>query len=86
MVSYINNSYRDHLNEEKLQKVLEAFSPKSTPFFVLYRNEDLEYFKTIDPNLTAIEEISKADESQFVNYFITKIFNFIFYRMNTQII
>lgn len=78
MVSYINNSYRDHINEEKLLKVLEAFSPKSTPFFILYRNEDLEYFKTIDPNITSIEEISKADESQFVNYFISKIFYFSF--------
>jgi len=70
MASYINKTHHDMLNEEKLIKLLEAFIPKSTPFYILYRNEDLEHFKNIEPSIAAIEDVLKLDDALYVKFFL----------------
>jgi len=66
MASYLNKRYHDFVTEEKLIKIFDALIPKSTPFYIAYRTEDLEYFKTLEPSIAAIEDILKLDEALFV--------------------
>lgn len=66
MAAYVNKTYPDYVNEERLIKVLDALIPKSTAFYIVFRNEDLEYFKTLEPSITAIEDVLKLDENLYV--------------------
>lgn len=69
MAAYVNKTYPDYVNEERLIKVLDALLPKSTPFYIAFRNEDLEFFKTIEPSIAAIEDVLKLDDNLYVFYF-----------------
>jgi len=66
MAAYVNKNYPDYLNEERLIKVFDALIPKSTPFYIVFRNEDLEFFKTLEPSIAAIEDVLKLDEALYV--------------------
>ena len=67
MATYVNKTYHDYVNEERLIKVLDSLIPKSSPFYIVFRNEDLEFFKTIEPSIAVIEDVLKLDEAQYVN-------------------
>lgn len=66
MAAYVNKNYPDYVNEERLIKVLDALLPKSNPFYFMVRNEDLEFFKTLEPSIAAIEDVLKLDEALYV--------------------
>lgn len=70
MASYINKTHHEMLNEEKLIKFLDSYIPKSTPYYIVYRNEDLEHFKTIEPSIAAIEDVLKLDDALYVIKFL----------------
>jgi hypothetical protein len=54
------------LTEDNLIKIVETFYPKSPAFVIPYRTEDLEYIKTLDANINAIEDILKSDDNTYV--------------------
>jgi len=66
MAAYVNKTYPDYVNEERLIKVLDAMLPKSTPFYITFRNEDLEFFKTLEPSIAVIEDVLKLEENLYV--------------------
>jgi hypothetical protein len=65
VVSYLQNIIPDILTEDKLGKILETFYHKSPPFVIPYIVEDLEYFKSLDPNIVTIEDIIKCDDTTY---------------------
>ena len=69
--SKLNN---DFLNEDKLSKVLEMYIPKCPMFNIIYKNEDLEHYKTLDANggIINMEDIIKLEDNLYVIIF----FNF----------
>lgn len=69
MSAYVNKIYHDYINEERLVKLMDALVPKSTVFYIAYRNEDFEFFKTIDPTIVTSEDIIKTDDNQYVSSF-----------------
>ena len=83
MAAYVNKNYPDYINEERLIKLLEALLPKSNTFFIAFRNEDLEFFKTIEPSIVTIEDVLKLDNALYVKFlstfFLINFFIFIFY-------
>jgi hypothetical protein len=70
MAAYVNKTHADYLNEERLIKVFDALIPKSTPLYIAFRNEDLEFFKTLEPSIAAIEDILKLDDGLYVFIFL----------------
>ena len=68
MSAYINKFYFDYINEERLSKIIESLLPKSSPFILSLRKEDLIYFKDLDPAIENIEDITKVDEFVWVKY------------------
>lgn len=40
--------------------------PKSPIFYLLYMPDDLEYFKTLDPNINTIEDVMKTSAANQV--------------------
>lgn len=67
LIAYLNKLTPDFLNEERILKVLDLYFPTAHKFFMLYKAEDLEEYKTLDENIGAIEDIIKADDSQYVS-------------------
>ena len=63
-LSKINNEI---LNEEKINKIIDLYIQKSHPFYFIYKNEDLEFFKNLDENFETIEDINKISEDKFQN-------------------
>ena len=55
------------LNDEKINKIIELYIQKSHPFYFLYKNEDIEYFKTLDENVETIEDINKIADEKYQN-------------------
>jgi len=66
MGCYVNKIYPEYVNEERLLKILDSIIPKLPPFNILYRNEDLEHFKTLDSSIATIEDITKLNEDIYV--------------------
>ncbi len=56
------------MNEEKLMKVLELYLPKCPAVNILYKAEDLEAYKTMDPNegINEIDDVNKMEENLHV--------------------
>jgi hypothetical protein len=69
MAAYVNKSYPDYVNEERLIKLFETLLPKSTPFYIAFRSEDFEFFKTIEPSIASIEDVLKLDDNLYVLLF-----------------
>lgn len=70
-MAYLSMSDSEFINEEKLIKILEVYLPKCPTFNIIYKLEDLEYYKTLDPNgsIVNIEDILKLEDNLFVNIF-----------------
>lgn len=52
--------------------------PKLPIFYILYRNEDLDYIKSLDPNVAAIEDVMKLNPQtmdQVIEYLLGQIPN-----------
>lgn len=67
LISYLNKQTPDFLNEDKILKVLDLYFPTAHKFFILYKAEDLEEYKTIDEDIGTIEDIIKAEDNQYVS-------------------
>jgi len=60
VMSYFNKKVPDFINQEKIVKILDLFVAKCPGFHLLYTQADFEYFKTLDPNINAIDDIFKC--------------------------
>ena len=55
------------MNEEKISKTIELYIQKSHPFYFLYKNEDIEFFKTLDENVDTIEDVNRISDEKYQN-------------------
>ena len=47
-------------------KILESFIKSSPNFNIIYTQEDLDYYKTLDGGINTIEDILKLDDTVYV--------------------
>jgi len=65
--TFLSKINAEILNEEKINKIIDLYIQKSHPFYFLYKNEDLEYFKSLDENFESIEDINKIPDEKYQN-------------------
>ncbi len=68
IMTYFNKLQPDFMNEEKLSKMLEQFIPRGPNFFIPYKAEDLEYYKTLDATggINVMEDLVKLEDPLYV--------------------
>ena len=65
--TFLSKINAEILNEEKINKIIDLYIQKSHPFYFLYKNDDLEYFKSLDENFESIEDINKIPDEKYQN-------------------
>ena len=77
ILSYFSKKIPDFVNQDKVKiklkqliKILDLFVPKCPIYYLLYKPEDLDYFKTLDPNINNIEDIIKCNPATLVQILI----------------
>ena len=67
MSVYVNKFYYEYINEERLGKLMDSLVPKSFPFVLCLRKEDLDFVTAIDETVLTAEDIIKVGEEEWVN-------------------
>jgi hypothetical protein len=65
-LTYFSAYNPDLINEEKMLKILESFIKSSPNFNIIYTQEDLDYYKTLEGGINTIEDILKLDDTLYV--------------------
>ena len=73
LIELINKINPEFLDDEKINKILNIYMEKSHSFIFIYKNEDIESYKSIDENIETIEDISKSNDDKF-NLVIQKFY------------
>jgi hypothetical protein len=73
LIELINKINPEFLDDEKINKILNIYMEKSHSFIFIYKNEDIESYKSIDENIETIEDISKSNDDKF-NQVIQKFY------------
>ena len=73
LIELINKINPEFLDDEKINKILSTYMEKSHSFQFIYKNEDIESYKSIDENIETIEDISKPNDDKF-NQVIQKFY------------
>jgi hypothetical protein len=70
MSVYVNKFYYEYINEERLGKLMDSLVPKSFPFVLCLRKEDLDFVTQIDETVVTADDIIKVSDDDWVNKFI----------------
>lgn len=58
------------ISDDKVTKIMENYIIRSHPFYIVYKQDDIETFKGISEDIAAIEDIKNAQKSKFVSFLL----------------